>query len=607
MSSPDFAPATSTDISKTVDNIGLLIDEATSLSLSANQTTILALSSTLEPEKFAAAARLLRRGLHKVSRSWNQLKGARIHLLRNEEDELIQQFELAINPEFEGIFSSYDSLCRNAIDAYASEAMPDATTLTELSKLTSTAMAQMCNSLLKAAHSLADTSAEYRKDRAHIDEVTGLPNRRGLQRFIRRFSEEEWPHQQFSVIQMDVNKFKQINNSLGLDAGDAALVHVTDLIRHHAAQEDFVARIGGDEFVIASFGACTKQRLLGFADQLLDALSEPFQFQGKNCDLRSSIGIASAEYEKEPSVRKIVANADRALQRAKQTGGSQKEYFSKNLRLKFQNTDELQSQILEGLENGEFEAFYQPQIESRSGKLVGFEALARWRHPERGVLTPFHFLDALEEADLLFQLDLQIMQTSFAEMRGWMDAGYDVPQVSINLSSDRLLRPDLLDSLKIAAEEAGVPTSKIGIEILESAMIDESAARMIDNINKLSDAGFVVELDDFGTGHASVSNLQNFKVDRIKIDRSFVKDIHLQTDLAKITSAMIGLAHSLRIDALAEGVETPEERLILNALGCDHIQGFGVSHPLPASQVTPWIKKTQLSKRELPARKETTH
>lgn len=195
------------------------------------------------------------------------------------------------------------------------------------------------------------------------------------------------------------------------------------------------------------------------------------------------------------------------------------------------------------------------------------------------------------------------MERTFAAMRGWLNDGLDIPQVSVNLTGSRLLEVDLVETMLFALEQADLKSSMIGIEILESAMIDDNSQQMTDNILALAEVGFKLELDDFGTGHASISNLRNFKVDRIKIDRSFVKDVHLYPELSKITGAMIGLAHSLRVDALAEGVETPEERLVLNALGCDHFQGYGVSRPMPGSEIPAWFKRTQTKKALPPSRK----
>ena len=295
-------------------------------------------------------------------------------------------------------------------------------------------------------------------------------------------------------------------------------------------------------------------------------------------------------------------NADLALYTAKNAGRGTHRFFTPNLRTQYEEKEELQAQIREGLEAGEFVPFFQPQVEGRSGKIVGLESLARWHHPVRGLLTPFHFLDAANDAGVLEQLDRHLLEQTFSAVHEWRSKGLDIPQISINLTAARLLEVDLVESLVFEVDKADLCPSMVGLEILESAMIDNNSRQMIENVGSLSEAGFNVELDDFGTGHASISNLRNFKVDRIKIDRSFVKDVHLYSELAKITSAMIGLAHSLRVDALAEGVETPEERLVLNALGCDHIQGFGVSRPMPGSDIPLWIRKTQKT-RKLPPRR----
>ncbi len=509
----------------------------------------------------------------------------------------------AFTRETEKVFDCFEGMGRDICAKLLRSKAPDPAALGELVRFVSHELFDTINTVLSAARLVAEIGGKDAEKLALTDELTGLPNRRALHELLHRTEVTGWPHERVAVMHVDLDKFKQINDTLGHAAGDAALRHATSAMASHTRQEDFLARVGGDEFVLVFFGDMPEETLAKRAEDLIADVSAPFVYLGKECNVGGSVGIAFGAASEGIPLDRYMNNADLALYSAKNAGRGTYRFFTPNLRTQYEETEELQAHIREGLETGQFEPFFQPQIEGRSGKIVGLESLARWHHPTRGLLTPFHFLDAAMDGGLLDQLDAQLVEKTFTAARGWLDSGLDIPQVSINVTAARLLEVDLVDTLCFAADKAGLDPTMIAVEILESAMIDNSSRQMIENIQNLSDAGFRVELDDFGTGHASISNLRNFKVDRIKIDRSFVKDVHLYSELAKITSAMIGLAHSLRVDALAEGVETPEERLVLNALGCDHIQGFGVSRPMPGGEIPSWIHSTQKTKKLPPRRK----
>ncbi|MEM7059390.1 MAG: EAL domain-containing protein [Pseudomonadota bacterium] len=474
--------------------------------------------------------------------------------------------------------------------------------IVELVRLSVNELDAAHDSLISTTRTMQMMGASADLNLALTDDLTGLPNRRALKEIANKVESDAAARRHVHLLHVDLDKFKQLNDTMGHAAGDEALRFASMTLRKYVRNEDFVARVGGDEFVLIFFGEMSDAVLAERADNLIADLSTPFDFEGKACQIGASIGIASCGRGAD-SLDKLLNSADLALYSAKDAGRGNHQIFTESLRSKRDEFDELVLQIKQGLDANEFKPFFQPQVEGRSGKLVGLESLVRWMHPQRGVLSPFHFLAVAEEAELLDRLDLQTNDLTFKKMADWLAQGLPIPQVSINLSANRLRETDLVDQLAFSVERHNLHPSCIGVEILESAMIEANSSTMIENVVRLGEAGFNVELDDFGTGHASISNLRNFKVDRIKIDKSFVKDVHLYSELSKITSAMIGLAHSLRVDALAEGVETPEERLVLNALGCDHIQGFGVAGALSAEEIPEWIAKTQ-RKRVLPERKK---
>lgn len=580
----------------------LLVLEARGLHLLSHKFAMLCIAVGLLPCRGSTNAREVRQTLRDLSASWCKLRNSESHLLQGFDPALVKILSGAFSRETEEVFGCFEGMARDLCAKLLRNATPAPQDLGELVRFVSREFSDTINSILSATRLIAELGGKDAENLALTDELTGLPNRRALHELLRRTEDYGWPQDQVAVMHVDLDKFKQINDTLGHAAGDEALRHATSAMARHTRQQDFLARVGGDEFVLVFFGDMPEATLAKRAESLIADVSLPFVYQGKECNIGGSVGIACGNKSDGVPLDRYMHNADLALYTAKNAGRGTYRFFTPNLRTQYEEIEELQAQIREGLETRQFEPFFQPQVEGRSGKLVGIESLARWNHPLRGLLTPFHFLNAAEEAGLLEQLDRYLVDQSFSAMRGWLNDGLRIPKISINLSAARLLEVDLVDSLMFAADKAELDPTLIGVEILESAMIDNGSRLMIENIQRLSEAGFGVELDDFGTGHAAISNLRNFTVDRIKIDRSFVKDIHLYSELSKITSAMIGLAHSLRIDALAEGVETPEERLVLNALGCDHIQGFGVSRPMPRDDIPKWIRKTQQSKKLPPRR-----
>ncbi|SMY07546.1 putative bifunctional diguanylate cyclase/phosphodiesterase [Flavimaricola marinus] len=475
----------------------------------------------------------------------------------------------------------------------------------ELFRFISDELEAAVSAVEKAASSSLTGARTEDTNLAFVDDLTGLPNRRALY----KLADERWSRQgtgrALTLMRLDLDLFKQINDSFGHAAGDYTLQRAAQIMQSQLRAKDFVARMGGDEFVMAFCGELSPETVTLRARKIIEKISEPFDYDGQTLTSSISIGIVNIRPGEPMGLDRMLHNADLALYAAKTNGRAQCHFYTSDLRTRHETNETLTAQISAGLQRGEFVPYFQPQVDGRSGALVGLEALVRWCHPERGVLTPYHFLDAARENGLLEALDEQITLAAVTALKEWRMQGLVVPQVSINISAQRLTKSMLGKELAAMVTDAGLSIDSIGLEILESAMIESGSVEMIETVRQLSNAGFKLELDDFGTGHASIANLRHFKVNRIKIDRSFIKDIHLHTDLSKITAAMIGLAHSLRIDALGEGVETPEERLILNALGVDHIQGFGVARPMPKDEVEGWIRRTQ-TKRVLPPRPAMT-
>ena len=471
----------------------------------------------------------------------------------------------------------------------------------ELNRLIGTDLSNDVATILSAVDDCLATSEVAQTSLAFTDELTGLPNRRALYAMADRLWQGTKTIESFILLRFDLDRFKQINDSHGHAAGDAALSRAADIMRETITADDFVARVGGDEFVMLLGNQEDASAASQQTEELIARISAPFDWAGESLSHGMSVGLVPVKKGQEISLDRLLHESDIALYAAKSAGRGQHLFYSEHMLTQRTVDNTLFLEIEAGLERGEFVPYFQPQVEGRTGRLAGVEALARWMHPTRGVLSPYHFLQTIEQRNLSQTLDRTISQLAFDAFRRWQANGLHVPCISVNVSANRLQNPYLGQELVDLAAEFSIPHDYISLEILETAMIDASNVEIINNARRLSELGFRIELDDFGTGHASVANLRHFHVDRIKIDKSFIRSIDMQADLAKITTAIIGLAHSLRVDALAEGVETPEERLILNALGCDQIQGFGVARPMPSDEFEAWVARTQ-SQRELDLR-----
>ena len=600
MVSTDVAGKPATD-----KHLSDLVLEVSGLRLLSHKFAMLCAANDAQTGCNTLERRDIKRVLQETTSTWSKLRNAETQILAGCDPSLAKIMNSAFSRHTESVFVCFESMARNICASLMRGLVPPRSELKELVRFVSDELDDVIGDIQSAAQLVTEIGEQSVAVLALTDVLTGLPNRRALHDYLHQVEVAGWPHEQVSVMQVDLDKFKKVNDTMGHAAGDAALKFAANVLESLKRSDDFVARVGGDEFIIVSFGELSDDQLSKIAVNLIASMSLPFTFEGKECLIGATVGIATGRKSDQITLDRYLNNADLALYSAKGAQRGTHRFFSPKLRTKYEEVEELQNLIRDGLDQDQFEPFFQPQVEGRSGKIVGFEALARWHHPSRGILTPFHFLQAAEDGNLLDQIDRLLMEKTFDAMRLWSELGFDVPQISVNLTASRLMEVDLVDTMLNAATKATLPPSCIGVEILESAMIENDSRRMIENVRSLSEAGFKVELDDFGTGHASISNLRHFKVDRIKIDKSFVKDIHLYSELARITSAMIGLAHSLRVETLAEGVETPEERMALNALGCDYIQGFGVARPMPGSEIASWIQRTQ-NKRKLPPRRQTT-
>jgi len=443
---------------------------------------------------------------------------------------------------------------------------------------------------------------------AFHDALTGLPNRRRfhehLEAALQRAQAD--PQDAYAVMFLDFDRFKLINDSLGHSAGDEFLVQVARRIQASLRPQDVVARLGGDEFAVLVTHLEHERAAVHLAERLMEVLRLPFPVAGTELTTSASIGItfSALGYAR---TEDVLRDADTAMYKAKAAGKARYALFDASLHTEVADRLRLEGDLRHAIDDGLLSLAYQPICELGGiapGRIAGFEALVRWSHPTQGLLTPVGFLDFAEAADLTERIGETVLSQTLAALTAWDAAGLDVPTVGVNFAMAQLRDPRLVEKIKWEVERHDLDPSRIAIEVLETVLIKSDEDLVVRNLRGLASAGFRIELDDFGTGHASIQNLRRFMVDRIKIDRSFVAGIEASEEQQALTAAMIAMAHALGIRTIAEGVETPEAEAALRRLGCDHFQGYLISRPMSQAETYGWLRarRPRESGAEPPAR-----
>ncbi len=435
-----------------------------------------------------------------------------------------------------------------------------------------------------------ETDRENRFRLLH-DPVTGMPNATFLHAHLARLlAGAARETGQTAVLRLDIDKFGMLRETLGQRTSDDILRLIARRLRHSLRSGDLAAHIGHDDFVLVASGLADANAAAAIAARTHSALSKPFSIRGGTQRIGANIGVTLVS-DDEPTVERVLANAEIALAAAEAANGSNcVRYFRDELRVEVERRETLYTELLAGLGRGELVPYFQPQVCLETGALAGFEALVRWHHPTRGVLSPAAFLDFAEEADLTDRIGEAVLSQSLRAIRAWDRAKLTVPRVGVNFAAKQLRDPALIEKIKWEVERADIDPSRLAIEVLETVMIKGDADMVARNLRGLASAGFHIELDDFGTGHASLSNLRRLMMNRIKIDRSFIDGIESSPESRELTASIIAMAGALGIDTLAEGVETEAARAVLRELGCDLAQGYLIAKPMPIGDTFDWLR-----------------
>ncbi len=440
-------------------------------------------------------------------------------------------------------------------------------------------------SAARAAAEAANAKVEHE---ALHDPLTELPNRRGLARELDAIAAEGDAGPGRLIVSLDLDRFKPINDTFGHAAGDALLQHVARRLRAAVDPTDFVARIGGDEFVVVTAARRSEAAAAAYCSRLIRAATAPIKWDGALLEVGASAGYAPPAAGKPPE--KQLADADLALYKAKSDGRNHAAPFTQRLADEARERMALSDDLKEAVFAGEIEPFFQPQIHAASGRVFGVEALARWRHPTRGLVPPSVFLPLADELKLAGELDSLILARVLRAMGDDGPLGRKAPRFSVNVSARRLRSSSLLDELQEIPREL---RARLGFEILETIYVDRDDAELMSTIDRIRDLGVAIELDDFGSGHASIAGILALKPDYLKLDRIFAREIDADATRLGVLRSLLGVARSVNVPVIAEGVETAAQARILREEGCLALQGFWLGAPMPQAEAEAWLTRAE--------------
>jgi diguanylate cyclase (GGDEF)-like protein len=415
------------------------------------------------------------------------------------------------------------------------------------------------------------------------DALTGLPNRVLLDdRLTQAMARADRDGRSFALMVCDLDRFKLVNDSLGHGAGDDLLQEVGRRLSGLVRTTDTVARMGGDEFVMLVTSIQHADDARGLATRAVEVLQAPVRIAQVDVHTSPSIGIAFYPQDGK-SIEALIAHADAAMYCAKQRGRGSVQCFEGDMGAGIDNRVQLESDLHQAIALKQFELYYQPKVHTNSGVVRSAEALIRWVHPQRGVITPDAFIPLAEDCGLIGAIGEWVVKEACRQARTWCDIGLAPMRVSVNLSPSQFRGSGLIHSIRRALDDAGLEPQYLEVELTESAVMSDPE-ESIEILEQLSAMGVLVSVDDFGTGYSSMSYLRRLPIDKLKIDRVFINEIVSRPEDASIVRAIVSLAHSLRLKVVAEGVETPAQLDFLKAVGCDEYQGYHFSRPLPSRE-----------------------
>ncbi|MCA1337458.1 EAL domain-containing protein [Pseudooceanicola marinus] len=457
--------------------------------------------------------------------------------------------------------------------------------------------------LLPVFYSFAGSDPAPRPSGDPRDPVTGLPLRDSLERALdHALQAREGAIGKTACLLLQLDDFDAYRDRYGPAAADDAQYRIATRLRGALRDDDTLCRLGDARYGIC-VGPVTQLDLeaaIQLASRLQAAVEEPLSLDATTVYLSCSIGFCLGTRSPQPSGASLLAAADTALREAGRFAPSAIRSFSVDMQGRRRSGPIPADEIETAMEAGQILPFFQPQVSTDTGLVTGFEALARWCHPQRGMISPAEFLPMVQQAGLMERLgDLMLVQSLIA-LRRWDEAGVNVPQVGVNFANDELMNPQLVEKIRWQLDRYGLTPGRLTVEVLETVVAASPEDVISRNINGLAKMGCRIDLDDFGTGHASISSIRRFSVERLKIDRSFVMKVDRDIEQQRMVAAILTMAERLGLTTLAEGVETPGEHAMLAQLGCDHVQGYEIARPMPFDQTIEWMRAYHAGLTEAP-------
>ncbi|OGW25749.1 MAG: hypothetical protein A2X59_03995 [Nitrospirae bacterium GWC2_42_7] len=474
-------------------------------------------------------------------------------------------------------------------------------------EVTTTPIKDNSGMIILAIHIARDITARKKaeekiKHLAYYDNITGLPNRTFYKELLaREIAYARRYNQPLFTLFIDLDSFKQVNDTLGHDIGDQLLKAVGDRLARSLRNSDEVARmddgqtpetvsrLGGDEFIVLLRGISKTEDAAIVAGRILQDISEPLEIGGHEITITASIGISVYPTDGE-DVKTLMKSADLAMYHAKDKGKNNYQFYSSNMNVVVLKRLSLENDLRKALEHNEFLLYYQPKVAIKNNKIVGAEALLRWQHPGSGIVSPLDFIPVAEETGLIVPIGEWVIRTACQQNKEWQKLGFEPISIAVNLSNRQFEQSNLLEMIIRTLKEIDMATKYVELEITESSLMKNPDAA-IAILNELKDIGITIAIDDFGTGYSSLEYLKRIPLNSLKIALPFIRNILTSPDDAAITKTIITLAHNMNLKVIAEGVETKEQLDFLRTLGCDEVQGYFFSKPLPADEFMKLLQK----------------
>lgn len=429
---------------------------------------------------------------------------------------------------------------------------------------------------------------------SNYDPITSLPHRLMLEDYLEQLIKHSAARRSIALLFIDLDRFKLINDTAGHRAGDLLLNEVKNRIQAILPKQSLISRQGGDEF-IATIPDISREEMTGLSADLLDILSKSYFLMNQEFMVTASIGVTMYP-EDAADIESMIKNADTALSLAKEEGNTF-QFYKPEMNLQMKQRLELEKGLRKALENGEFQLYYQPQIDLRSGQIIGAEALIRWMHPDKGLIPPAEFIPLAEETGWIVPIGDWVIRTACEQNKKWQDMGFAPIRVAVNVSARQFQHSDFANKLAATLRETELSAEYVELEMTESIL--QNAESVMELVYALKRQGVFLSIDDFGTGYSSLSYLKRFPMDALKIDQSFVYDMNCNEHDTAIIKAIIAMAKSLSLQVIAEGIETPDQEKFLRHQFCDAGQGYLFSRPLPAAEFGKLLKNNVRYKRKL--------